>query len=222
MIKEPQMAVKLEDRPIEQVREETVDKLIFNYSHGVISNEAFERRLDQAMKSNSHQEIVDLVADLEMEVDEKYSATKEHQFTPNYDAPNSSDVMQVKSILGSDSHSGRWLVPQQINVLNVLGTVKLDFTDAVFQYQTIYLNIDNYLGTDDIYIPDNVNVICKATGILSTIENRSPSMAPKQAPTIIIEGRSIIGTTTIKVKRTIQEKFVAFAEQLKSAFNGKS
>ena len=222
MVKGSNMAVKLEDRPIEQVREETVDKLVFNYSHGVISNEAFERRLDQAMKSNSHQEIVDLVADSDMEVDTKYSATKEHQFTPNYDAPNSNDVMAVKSILGTDSHSGRWLVPQQINVLNVLGSVKLDFTDAVFQYQTIYIKIDSYLGTEDIYIPDNVNVICRTTGILSTIENRSPSMAPKQAPTIILEGRSVIGTTTIKVKRTIQEKFIAFAEQLKDAFNSKS
>ena len=28
--------VKLEDRPIEQVREEVIDKLIYHYSHGVI------------------------------------------------------------------------------------------------------------------------------------------------------------------------------------------
>ena len=48
------MTVILEDRPIEQVREETIDQLIFNYSHGVISAEAFERRLDQAMNSNTH------------------------------------------------------------------------------------------------------------------------------------------------------------------------
>ena len=45
------MAVILEDRPIETLREEVIDTLIYNYSHGVISNEAFERRLDQAMAS---------------------------------------------------------------------------------------------------------------------------------------------------------------------------
>ena len=56
------MSVILEDRPIEQVREETIDQLIVNYSHGVISAEAFERRLDQAMSSDNHQEIIDLVA----------------------------------------------------------------------------------------------------------------------------------------------------------------
>lgn len=52
------MRVKLEDRPIEQVREETIDKLIVNYSHAVISAEAFERRLDEATDSESHQALV--------------------------------------------------------------------------------------------------------------------------------------------------------------------
>ena len=213
------MGVKLEDRPIEQVREEVVDKLIFNYSHGVISSEAFERRLDDAMKSTVHQEIVDLAADLQMEVDEKYSATKEYQFTPNYDAPNEDNELTIKSILGSETHSGRWLVPQNIKALNVLGSITLDFTDAVFQHQTVVIDIDMYLGSTDIYIPENVNVVCKTSGFMNSTENRSPSMAPKQAPTIIIKGVSVMGTLEIKVKRTVKEKFMSFAEQLKSAFN---
>ena len=48
------MSVVLEDRPIEQVREEVIDNLIYNYSHGVISAEAFERRLDKAMSTQVH------------------------------------------------------------------------------------------------------------------------------------------------------------------------
>ena len=47
--KECPMSVKVEDRPIEQVREQVIDQLIYNYSHGVISVDAFERRLDNAM-----------------------------------------------------------------------------------------------------------------------------------------------------------------------------
>ncbi len=38
------MAVNIEDRPINKVREEVIDQLIMNYSHGELSHEAFERR----------------------------------------------------------------------------------------------------------------------------------------------------------------------------------
>ena len=43
------MSVKFEDRPLEKVREETIDQLVMNYGHGELSSEAFERRLDAAM-----------------------------------------------------------------------------------------------------------------------------------------------------------------------------
>ena len=38
------MSVAIQDRPIESVRQEVIDQLIMNYSHGEISLEAFESR----------------------------------------------------------------------------------------------------------------------------------------------------------------------------------
>jgi hypothetical protein len=43
------MPVTPNDRPIETLREETIDQLIMNYGHGKLSREAFERRLDEAL-----------------------------------------------------------------------------------------------------------------------------------------------------------------------------
>ena len=213
------MSVKLEDRPIEQVREETVDKLIFNYSRGVISSDAFERRLDEAMASSSHQEIVDLAADLEMDVDPRYESTKEFQFTPNYGPAPEEEVSRINCILGSSERSGQWHVPKKLKVLNVLGSVELDFTDAIFHHQTITIEVMSVLSSDEIYVPEGVNVVCKTFDFLGSVENKCPSIAHRQAPTIVIEGTSILGSIEIKIKRTIKEKFMAFAEQLKSAFN---
>jgi len=212
------MNVKLEDRPIEKVREETIDKLIVNYSHGVISSDAFERRLDQAMKSELHQEIVDLVADLEMDVDQKYENTKHQQFAPNYGGTLADEELKLRSVLGSLERSGQWLVPKRIKLLNVLGSATLDFTDAVFQHQDVTIELASALASDEIFVPENVNVICKTFGIVSSIENKAPSIAHRQAPTITIEGKSVMSSLEIKVKRTIKEKFLAFAEQMKDAF----
>jgi len=43
------MSVAPQDRPIDALREETVDQLIMNYGHGKLSRAAFERRLDEAL-----------------------------------------------------------------------------------------------------------------------------------------------------------------------------
>jgi len=214
------MTVILEDRPIEQVREETIDQLIYNYSHGVISAEAFERRLDQAMISESHQDIVNLVADLSLKADNSYNSKKAHQFTPSYSSPESDDTLSLQSILGNIERSGQWLVPKTMTVNNILGETVLDFTDAIFQHQHITLKLNCLLGSNQIYIPENINVVCKSYGIISSIENKAPSMASRQAPVITIEGRVILGSLHVEVKRTIKEKFIAFANNLKSAFDG--
>jgi len=213
------MSVILEDRPIEQVREETIDQLIFNYSHGAISAEAFERRLDQAMSSNTHQEIIDLVADLTLKADTTYNANKAHQFTPSYSNADSDENLSLKSILGNIERSGQWSVPKTITLNNILGEAILDFTDAIFQHQHVTIKLNCILGSNKIFVPDNVNVVCKSYGIISSIENKAPSMATKQAPVITIEGRVVLGSLNVEIKRTIKEKFIAFANNLKGAFD---
>ncbi|ASP48948.1 DUF1707 SHOCT-like domain-containing protein [Cognaticolwellia beringensis] len=213
------MSVILEDRPIEQVREETIDQLIFNYSHGVISAEAFERRLDQAMSSHTHQEIIDLVADLTLKADTKYNANKAHQFTPSYSNADIDENLSLKSILGNIERSGQWNVPKTITINSILGEAVLDFTDAIFQHQHVTIKLNCILGSNKIYVPDNVNVVCKSYGIISSIENKAPSMATKQAPIITIEGRVVLGSLNVEIKRTIKEKFIAFANNLKGAFD---
>lgn len=216
------MEVKLEDRPIEQVREETIDQLIYNYSHLIISVEAFEHRLDQAMQSNNPHEIVALVEDLPLKTDTQYKSEKESQFTPNYSHHVSDEEVNLKSILGTNERSGQWLVPKNINIVDIMGSITLDFTDAIFQHQNVTVNILCVMGSDDILIPENVNVVSKIYSVMSSVENKSPSLANRQAPTITIKGKVIMGGMKIKVKRTTKEKLMGFADTLKSLFGDSS
>lgn len=70
------MSVAIKDRPIESVREEVIDQLIMNYSHGEISLEAFESRLDQAMNGTDTLTISELTKDLNLSADTKYQDKK--------------------------------------------------------------------------------------------------------------------------------------------------
>ncbi|MEP2652974.1 MAG: LiaF domain-containing protein [Paraglaciecola sp.] len=216
------MAVKLEDRPIEQVREEVIDKLIFNYSHGVLSNEAFERRLDSAMASKNHHELTDLVSDLKQNTSEEFTSQKEQKFNINYSAENSVETESIVNIFGGSNRSGQWTVPREIRVLTVFGGGDIDFTDAIFSSPDVTVKVLCIFGGDNIYIPENINVISKAFCIFGGIDNKAPSIASRQAPTLTIEGLVLFGGLDIKIKRTIKEKFVTFANQMKTLFNNKT
>ncbi|WP_293750279.1 LiaF domain-containing protein [uncultured Paraglaciecola sp.] len=215
------MAVILEDRPIEKVREEVIDTLIYNYSHGVISSEAFERRLDQAMASQNHQEIFDLAADLEQTKDTEFNSQKERQFNVNYAASDNDETDTIVNILGGSGRSGQWTVPREIRIVTIFGGADIDFTDAIFTTPNVTIKILCLFGGDNIYVPENINVVSKAFCILGGIDNKAPSIASRQAPTLTIEGLVLFGGLDIKIKRTIKEKFVAFANQMKTMFNDK-
>ena len=213
------MSVILEDRPIEQVRQQAIDQLVFNYSHGVISAEAFERRLDQAIASQVHQEIVDLVADLELQTDNSYEQQKEDSFKINYGSTEIESSEVIVNIFGGSDRSGRWTVPKEVKVLSLFGGSDIDFTDAIFSSPQVTVKVLCIFGGVDIYVPENINVVSKAFCIFGGVDNKAPSIAHMQAPTLTIEGFVLFGGVDISIKRTIKEKFIAFANQLKTMFN---
>ena len=216
------MAVILEDRPIETLREEVIDTLIYNYSHGVISSEAFERRLDQAMASQNHQEIFNLAADLDKTTDSEFNSQKERQFNVNYAASDNDETDTIINILGGSCRSGQWTVPGEIRIITLFGGADIDFTDAIFTTPNVTIKVLCLFGGTDISVPEDINIISRAFCILGGIDNSAPSIASRQAPTHTIEGLVMFGALDIKIKRTIKEKFVAFANQMKTMFNNRN
>lgn len=213
------MPVKLEDRPIETVKEEVIDVLIHNYSHGIISNEAFERRLDIVIKSTSHEEMVKQVEDLDNAPNEQLKRYKEAAFGPHYHAEPVEETDTIINIFGGSDRSGFWTVSKTINIISIFGGADIDFTDARFNSPDITINILGIFSGDNIYVPENVNVISKIFCIFGGVSNKAPSVASRQAPTITIKGLALFTGIDIKVKKTIKEKFVAFANQMKTMFS---
>lgn len=213
------MPVILEDRPIETVKEEVIDVLVHNFSHGYISNEAFERRLDTVIETKSHQTMMDQIADLESTPDETIKKHKEQQFSVNYNEEIAEESDSIVSILGSNDRSGQWVVPKTIRIISILGGSNIDFTDARFNSPNVKVQILSILGGDNIYVPENVNVVSKAFCVLGSIDNSAPSIASRHAPTITIEGLILFSGLDIKIKTTVKEKFIAFANQMKAMFD---
>lgn len=205
--------VKIEDRPLDQLRQEVIDQLIMNYSHGIISVEAFERRLDIASDAKQHQELIAVVADLSLLPDEQYQQQRQRSLSPSYQAGNDTSNEKIISILSSNQHRGKWLVPAEICLLNVLGSVELDFSEAVFQHQHVVIKVNNWMSSLNILVPEQVSVVSNMFNIVGSSTHRPTAVTDRQAPKIVITGYSVLGSLDVTVKRTMKEKLNSFAMQ---------
>ncbi|PCI59426.1 MAG: hypothetical protein COB35_11305 [Gammaproteobacteria bacterium] len=213
------MTVNINDRPLEIVREEVIDQLIMNYSHGQLSYEAFERRLDQAMEGKSPENLKELTEDLSLSVDKKYVDTKKQEMGINFTAGETEELDYVVNIFSSSDRSGAWKVAKEIRSISIFSGSNIDFTDAQFTQPVVRMKMFSVFSGDNIYVPENINIVTKAFCIFGSIDNKAPSNADRNAPTIIIEGFALFSGIDIKVKRTIKEHFVNFADNMKKMFS---
>lgn len=219
------MPVKIEDRPIGILREEVIDQLIMNYGHEKLSLEAFERRLDSAMESNDPHVLVDLTQDLDLNVDQDYVDLKKQEMShkSTMDEPNDygreKEVDYLVNIFGGSGRSGIWNVAREMNVINIFGGGDIDLTDARFSHKTVHIKVFSLFGGSTIFVPDNINVCVKAFCIFGGIDNRAASVDDASVPTVVIDGISIFSGINIKVKRTIKERFMRFADGIKNVLS---
>src|SRR6516164_3293010 len=158
------MPVPAQDRPLNAVREETIDRLIVNYGHGKLSLEAFERRLDEALDAKSADALVALTDDLELQVDRQYAQQKRAEFGIRTEpVPYARDTSWMIHIFGGGNRRGAWTVPSEIFMLTIFGGAQF-------------------------YVNENINTQSHAICLFGGMDNRGPSNYDPNTPTVIVEG----------------------------------
>jgi hypothetical protein len=222
------MAVSAADRPLDALRDETVDQLIMNYGHGQLSLEAFQRRLDLAFEAEEHDALLKLVEDLELEVDAQYVERK--RFEQSHAAlrqrgvrsedADDDEVEYVVDVFGGSNRTGQWRVPAELRVITVFGGSDIDFSEAIFTSPTTRIRMLCLFGGVDIYVPEGVNTTVKAFAIFGGIDNRTPSCPAQDAPRLVVEGLVMFGGADVKIRKSLKERVQALAERLRTWFEG--
>ena len=174
------MPVTPNDRPIDALREETVDQLIMNYGHGKLSREAFERRLDEALDTKSHERLSS---------SRRTSISKPTGSTRRRKKPSSASASTLRPRSGVDdaelhhqrfagnTRKGAWDVPRTIRIINIFGGAELDFTDARFTAETTYITVFCLFGGVNLRVREGMRTISKALCIFGGVDNRAGSTA---------------------------------------------
>jgi hypothetical protein len=212
------MPVNPLDKPIAKLREETIDQLILNYSHGELSLESFERRLDQALDAETHDALLSLTADLDLVVDSAFREHKKREFGIMTDSHDVMSEQKIISVFGNSKRQDVWNVPEEIRMLNIFGNTILDFTEAKFASMSTRINVFGVFGNVKIYVPEGIHVVSNVSCILGGVKDKAPSSHGVDVPTIILDGYVVFGNIRIKLKKTFRERLLNFAETVRAMF----
>ena len=215
------MPVTPQDRPIDALREETVDQLIMNYGHGKLSREAFERRLDEALDTKSHERLIELTEDLDLRADRQYTAQKKAELGIRVDpsARAGEEADTIVNVFAGHNRRGAWDVPRALRMVNVFGGCELDFTDARFAAETTYISVFCLFGGVNLRVRDGMRTISKALCIFGGVDNRGGTTLDPNAPLLVIEGFCLFGGVDIRVKKTPKQRWQEFADQFRTMFD---
>jgi hypothetical protein len=216
------MPVTPSDRPIEALREETVDQLIMNYGHGKLSREAFERRLDEALETKAPERLLELTKDLDLKTDRQFTTQKKAELGIRVDPTAAERVDEndyIINVFAGNNRRGAWDVPRAIRMINIFGGAELDFTDARFTADTTYITVFCLFGGVNLRVRDGMRTISKTVCVFGGVDNRSGATADPNAPLLVVEGLCLFGGVDIRVKKTPKQRLTEFADALRTMFD---
>ncbi|ASU81919.1 hypothetical protein CDO52_03220 [Nocardiopsis gilva YIM 90087] len=116
-------------------------------------------------------------------------------------AADSKGQENLVAVLSSADRRGRWLVEPRTNVSALLGTIDLDFREAVLTQREVSVHCAVFLGTLEITVPHGVRVVNNTTAVLGTSDFQgTEAVTDPNAPTIRLSGTCILGTIDVRAK----------------------
>ena len=206
------------DKPIARLREETIDQLTLNYSHGELSLEAFQRRLDHALDAETHNALLSLTEDLDLVVDSTFMEYKKRELGFMTASSASLNEKKIVNIFGSSKRQGSRDVPGEIGVLNIFGDTTLDFDEAKFTSMTTRIIVSCVFGGVKIFVPEGIRVVSNISCIMGGVKDKSPSSNNVNEPIIILDGFVLFGDIKLKLKKTLRDRLLQFAETVRAVF----
>ena len=116
-------------------RDRTVEVLRDAAGDGQLTASELDERVEAALTARTRSELAELTADLRVEVDRP-----------------AKELVKIDQRFSDVSRTGRWTVPQRMQIKATAGNVKLDFTEAVITRDTLNLEVDLGIGADLLLI----------------------------------------------------------------------
>ena len=194
---------------LSRAREQKISELSQHFANDDLSLEELERRIEQVYKAANVSELDAITADLRVS---QVPATagpssaaminaRTDYATSNLSAPNS----RLLAVMSESKRTGRWLVPQRLDVVALMADTKIDLTSAVMPPGGAEFHVRSFWAACKIVVPPEMRVINEMHAIMASVVSKADEMdaegATRRGPTLRLTGTAFMAEVKVVVRR---------------------
>ena len=104
-------------------------------------------------------------------------------------------------MFSSAVRKGRWRAGRRIHAYAVFGTVDIDLSEAIFEYQQIVIKAISVFGNVEVRVPENVSLRGTGGAVLGNFEVDTVDSDDREAPVVYVDGWAVLGNVEGRPKR---------------------
>ncbi|MEH0418815.1 DUF1707 SHOCT-like domain-containing protein [Streptomyces sp. B21-083] len=123
---------------------------------------------------------------------------------PNHPTPGAIPLDpddNVVAVFSSAVRKGRWRAGRRMHAYAIFGSVEIDLSEAMFEYQQVVIKAISVFGSVEIRVPENVSLRGTGGGVLGNFEVSTLDSGDPDAPVVYVDGLAILGNVEAKPKR---------------------
>lgn len=123
---------------------------------------------------------------------------------PGRPAPGSTPAEpdeNLVAVFSSATRRGRWRPGRRMHAYAIFGTVEIDLSEAIFEYQQVVIRAISVFGDVQIRVPENVSLRGTGGGVLGNFEVSPLDSVEQDAPVIYVDGLAVLGNVEARPKR---------------------
>ncbi|MFJ5775982.1 DUF1707 domain-containing protein [Streptomyces sp. NPDC093094] len=107
----------------------------------------------------------------------------------------------VVAVFAAAVRKGRWRAGRRIHAYAVFGSVEIDLSEALFEYQQVVIKAFSVFGSVEIRVPENVSLRGTGGGVLGAFEVTPQDADDPRAPVVFVDGWAVLGSVEARPRR---------------------
>ncbi|MEL4357758.1 MULTISPECIES: DUF1707 SHOCT-like domain-containing protein [unclassified Luteococcus] len=196
----PQPAQPSDLRCADSDRELVADVLNAAYAEGRITQQEHSERLDAVWQARTFGQLTPITADLMPVGGARHPAVPATTgrsgvvVDPHNQNPEADSAF---TIMGTVRREGHWRLRRRTTGLVVMGDLRMDLTDAVWEAHECVVQVPVIMGDITVTVPEGVQVRDETTTIMGDTKIRGLGPAAADAPTLVLRGLVLMGEVKV-------------------------
>ncbi|SNX63759.1 cell wall-active antibiotic response 4TMS protein YvqF [Streptomyces sp. TLI_55] len=107
----------------------------------------------------------------------------------------------VVAVFSTAVRKGRWRAGRRIHAYAIFGSVEIDLSEALFEYQQVVVKAISVFGSIEVRVPENVSLRGTGGGVLGNFEVHTLDAADPEAPVVYVDGWAVLGNIEGRPRR---------------------